>query len=260
MKSPPHAERIEMMVSAEPGATHCRRRYVICSTPRTGSGLLSGGLTTTGVAGMPTEYLNGWLLKAYLRRSGAGSFSSSEYWRFMEARYTTPNGVFGTKLHYDQLVAVYRTTPRQVAFLRHFNDIIHISRRNKVAQAVSWAKALQTDSYTSEISPLRSAHYDAPLIARRLAAALTGEQSWERLFRLARRAPHRVFYEDLAGDFDGTVRRILQVMGLSAPEVELHPRLDRQGDGLNEEWIARFARDIFSLAEETSSVAKARVP
>src|SRR5262249_15586129 len=80
--------------------TACRFKYLICSTPRSGSTLLSTGLASTGRAGRPLEYLSQPYGVVFKERNGR--LLLPEYWRFLVTRRTTPNGVFGMKMHFDQ--------------------------------------------------------------------------------------------------------------------------------------------------------------
>jgi LPS sulfotransferase NodH len=239
-------------MSADPSfVENCTRRYVICATPRTGSTLLASGLAATGVAGQPDEFLNKKFLEPYAQRLGPSPVSPEEYWRFFEARCTTSNGVFGASIHIRQLTEVATTTREQAAVLRRFDRFVCISRQNKIAQAVSWEKASQTDAYSSKMqkemgAPVSPPAYDVARIAGRLFAILQGEQQWEKIFQRLGCSPYRVVYEDLVADYAGTIRLTLQALDLPAPDGDLRPQLERQADAINDEWIARFSRDISS--------------
>jgi LPS sulfotransferase NodH len=188
-------------------------------------------------------------LEAYAQRLGLPPVPTEDYWRFFEARHTTPNGVFGAKIHLFQLAAVLPTSQEQIALLQRFDRIICISRRARIAQAVSWEKAHQTDSWVKTPrrmdTPVSPPKYDAASIADRLTAILRDEQKWEEIFQRLGCSPHRVLYEDLVADYAGTIRRALQALDLPAPDGDLRPIRERQGDAINEEWIARFSRDVF---------------
>lgn len=80
-----------------------RISYLICSTPRSGSTLLSEALTNTQLAGDPREY--------FLRSDEpvyAGDWNvSTEYPEYVHevlARGTTPNGVFGAKIMWSDFL------------------------------------------------------------------------------------------------------------------------------------------------------------
>jgi trehalose 2-sulfotransferase len=134
--------------------------YVICAVQRRGSFLLCEALTNTGLAGNPQEYFlnngesweNGW----WARQNEVTS--RSDYLRLVLERGTTPNGVFGTKIMWNYFSDMIKNlkelpeymemeVPQIMATLFPNIHYIWITRRDKVRQAVSWAKAGQTDVY-----------------------------------------------------------------------------------------------------------------
>ena len=109
-----------------------RTSYLVCATPRSGSTLLCEGLTATGVAGRPQEYfeavaatgrppqpqdyLAGLDDRGVLEMLGgaappdppphsslAGIGSYADHLQRVRDWGTTPNGVFGAKLMWDQI-------------------------------------------------------------------------------------------------------------------------------------------------------------
>ncbi len=75
------------------------RGYLICCIERTGSNLLTGALTRTGLAGSPREYFNqSDLNKPWMREILGDADLIGGLPRILAAG-TTPNGVFGAKIH-----------------------------------------------------------------------------------------------------------------------------------------------------------------
>src|SRR6266851_225014 len=127
-------------------AVPLRKSYVIASSFRSGSTLLCVKLWETGLLGAPWEYLNFYnempLMMARLK-----SASPEDYVTKLLACRTTSNGVFGVKAH--------------------FHDFSSALGRDKLAQAVSMAKAHQSESWTSLSAPNREAlRYSKQEIAR----------------------------------------------------------------------------------------------
>ena len=136
--------------------------YLICATPRTGSYLLCDLLEATGVAGRPTEYLLAGYRKYWTEQWGTSTYS--EYHARILSACTTPNGVFGTKVHGAQLLEFLRLAtgkarlpaedrPDVVAAWFPHPSYIWSRRRDPVAQSVSWAKARQTNLWWDTDSP-----------------------------------------------------------------------------------------------------------
>jgi trehalose 2-sulfotransferase len=79
------------------------RGYLLCCIERTGSNLLAEGLSTTRVAGRPIEYFNPVLEQQGWRhelRCGVDAATALD--RVLVAG-TTPNRVFGAKIHFNHL-------------------------------------------------------------------------------------------------------------------------------------------------------------
>src|SRR2546422_3118854 len=82
--------------------------YMVCSVPRSGSSLLCELLCTTGRAGAPTEFFDPELMEQF---SATWQVESLEdYLEALLHKKTSPNGVFGVKVHYGQFVNVFRDT------------------------------------------------------------------------------------------------------------------------------------------------------
>jgi trehalose 2-sulfotransferase len=161
--------------------------YLICATPRSGSTLLCGLLESSGVAGHPASYFNREGLNGYaddwrIARPRDGQIDEA----FVRAALTagkTSNGVFGGRIMAETLpelisgLAAAASRPAvtdvdllsaQLGRLR----FVHLRRRDVVAQAVSWAKSLQTHFWHpgEAVAPGgQDPHYDEELIGRLVA-------------------------------------------------------------------------------------------
>ena len=121
---------------------------------------------------------------------------------------------------------------------------VHLRRHDVVAQAVSWAKALQTHYWHpgEAVKPGgRHPHYDEELIGRLVAAIEKFEADWKLWFADNNILPHQVVYEDLATDPLHTAHKVLDYLGLHVPpgrQLVIGHR--RQADQVNADWAARF--------------------
>ena len=51
-----------------------------------------------------------------------------------------------------------------------------------------------------------------------------------------------VLYENFAGDYEPATRNVLERLDLELPEGhELQPRMQKQSDGINDDWTRRYA-------------------
>lgn len=221
----------------EPGAP--RIAYVVCSLPRSGSSLLCELLGGTGLAGAPAEFFHPDKMAALEGRWGVTELD--DYVRELLARKTSPNGVFGLKAHWGQYRPVFgESDPRTV-----FPDprLVFITRRDRLRQAVSWVRALQTLKWATQDNPRpRPEVFDSDHITQQLVRIDREEEVWESLFERWGIAPHRVVYEEFVAAQEQTVRDVLGLLEVDAP-ADLHlpePALGRQADALSDEWVERY--------------------
>jgi LPS sulfotransferase NodH len=232
--------------------------YLICATPRTGSTLLCALLTSSGVAGRPASYFNRRSLHDYagswrIARPDDGRIDDA-YVRAALTAGRTSNGVFGGRIMAETLPELLGDlavdsgpSVTDVELLRaHLGQLrfVHLRRRDVVAQAVSWAKALQTHYWHpgEVVQPGgQDPHYDEDLIGRLVVAIDKFEASWNQWFAAHGLAPHQVVYEDLAADPLGTAHGVLDHLGLRVPPGrQLVVEHRRQADDVNADWAARF--------------------
>jgi trehalose 2-sulfotransferase len=170
---------------------------------------------------------------------------------------TTPNGVFGAKLMWGYLgdfaqllrgidgldgLPVPELLERAFPNLRY----IRITRQDKVRQAVSLWRAVQTQAWRRENGGDDKRQAREPTFSFRainyLVRLLTAhDASWDAYFLGLGHEPLSVTYEELAESHEPVVRRVLEHVGVEVP-VDLRveaPRLQAQADDLSERWVAR---------------------
>jgi len=237
------------------------RSYLICSTPRTGSYLLCDALTATGVAGRPTEYL----MPSYRdhRMAQWGTATYSEYHEQVLVDGTTPNGVFGAKIHSGQFGDLLRqATGRPRLSMEEWSAVIEglfpcpryiwLRRRDHVGQAVSWAKACQTRIWWDTDTPPApmvapepgALRFDFQFIERAMYSLTDWDGVWRTYFDATGIEPIVVWYEDMVADRQGTIAVLLSRLGLGQ-RANVHPgepRFRRQSDDTSSAWADRFER------------------
>lgn len=241
--------------------------YLMLATPRSGSTLLGQGLQATGLAGEPREFF-GHKLAFWMERWRTPTLPAYAA-RLVQAR-ATPNGVFGAKLLYRQLLhleSLARQDPDLaelpladvVARLFPNLHLIWITRDDKVRQAISWHKARQTGVWGqdqgSETVKLGAAWRDgaAPLQPNELAFDYDGiaalvRQAEEEDAAIARFLSEsgsdvfKVVYEEFAPRYEETVVDLLRWMGIDPPsDLTLpNPRTVKLADDRTDEWVERF--------------------
>jgi LPS sulfotransferase NodH len=214
-------------------------RYAVCALPRSGSSLLCELLFSTGLAGAPAEYFDGALMEQFRARWQVTAFE--DYLDALLSRKTGPNGVFGFKAHFFQLAEAFPENSLRRAFPSLGR--VYITRRDRLRQAISWARAVQSGKWASdhEVQRERPAMFRREQIDRLLAGISEREHRWEAFFAASGAAPLRIEYEDLVASPGDTVQAVLRHIGVDAEGVVIGaPTLSRQADATTEDWVSRY--------------------
>lgn len=224
--------------------------YLILSQPRTGSTMIGSALEASGLAGVPVEYFNHHHLRHLPRPLTLSSVQ--EYYADVVSRRTSPNGVFGMKLHHDQFQPLFMQdntiSPSGVKFLRSFDRIILTSRRDKLAQAISQLTAFRTRNWnTSDRNQEGRQNYefskvDVPVILDYLREAVTGEMFWNDVCERLSLSPLRVVYEDLCGSPGAELARVVDHLGLAIANPE--PQTIKLSRDSNRDGKLRFLKEL----------------
>jgi trehalose 2-sulfotransferase len=237
---------------------HPRRCYLICGIARSGSNLLSDGLRDTGRAGRPNQF---FLPSAESQFRTAHSFAAevdfADYVRGIVEKTATSNEVFGFKLmgwYLDDFLARLRQTEAfgapgesDLAMLCHAFPrlrFIQITRRDKLRQAISKARAAQTDLWKVQEGreAVTAPRFDRALIVRCLEETEWEEKIWSQFFARIGQEPYRVEYEGLCANHAAVIGGILNFLEIKLPRRKRisPPATVRQGDALSIEWEERY--------------------
>ncbi|MGB7538052.1 MAG: Stf0 family sulfotransferase [Anaerolineales bacterium] len=235
-----------------------RTAYVVCGVQRSGSSLLCEALKNTGLAGRPEEFFldtEGWEEGEWARRHGVTS--RREFLRLVFREGTAPNGVFGVKImwnYFHTMLGRFRQLPEYegmeavplMTALFPGKRYIWIIRRDKIRQAVSWARAGQTQIYARRKGdipvPKGESIFDFSLIDNLHRLILEGEAGWSTFFRDCGVCPFQVAYEDLAGAYERTALDILDFLDVAHPANPVFGErlLQKQADALNDDWVEKY--------------------
>ncbi len=263
------------------------RSYLVAATQRSGSTLLCELLKDTGVAGRPQEYFEamrdtgvpphpkdylqslpnvGLGIRSDPRPAHAPPYSSlrglSGYRQHLERSFalgTTANGVFASKLMWRQLPELHALAgqlpeyagldvPELLARLFREPAYVWVSRRNKVRQAVSMWRALQSRCWRSgdgDENADHELHYDFDAIDHLAQTCVDEDRAWGEFFDQHGLPALRLSYEDdLERDREGAVGAVLERLDIAWPAGWRAPEpTERQADALSEQWVAAYHRD-----------------
>ena len=248
-----------------PATEPVTRRYLIASTPRSGSTLLAEGLMTAGL-GVPMEYLDLGATLPYLARRW-GTDDLTEYVEHVH-RLRSRHGVLGVKAHWHQVVFIVNTAlgrPRTAELsytdarrvLEHLVPApryVWIGRRDLDRQTVSHFVALGTGQWSDTgdgTEPPPPPPYDFGKLEEIRSYLAVCEQAWARYFELNGIEPLRVEYEDLAADYEATMAKVVAYLGGSTESSIPPPRLRRQSGSRTAPLLERYR------AERRQAVAAA---
>ncbi len=93
---------------------------------------------------------------------------------------------------------------------------LYLTRRDQLAQAISWLKARQSWSW-QQAGDASKTRFDFDLLQARLERIHRQESGWERHFAERGIEPLRLVYEDTVEDLDGSIRRALAWIGVDTP-------------------------------------------
>lgn len=244
--------------------------YVICTAPRSGSTLLCRMLAATGVAGKPASYfygtsLQGWLDDLGVVLSETASEPSKVEAAFQSAiskgRDGTP--LFGLRLQahsrdffLSRLAMLYPGAATDAErFQLAFGPtlFVHLTRPDKIGQAVSYTKAQQTGlwhmaSDGSELernAPPREPIYDAAGLRDCFGMLTRYDQEWNDWFARQAIEPLRLSYDDLSVNPSSVLGRVLEKLGLDPQAAAgVAPDVRKLADDVSADWARRLRSEL----------------
>jgi LPS sulfotransferase NodH len=176
----------------------------------------------------------------------------------------TDNGVFGAKLMFNQLpemTKLAQTLPEHanatsIEVLREWlgnATYVWVSREDKVRQAVSMWRALQSRRWRGERADADHHEHDPaddkPVysydgIHHLVRLFEDDDRGWSEWFADNGVSALHVTYERLSADREVTVRAVLAAIGVAPPEGWTAPEpIRRQADATSSEFVAAYHRD-----------------
>lgn len=240
--------------------TEVTKSYIIASLQRTGSYLLCEALEGTGIAGMPTEPFTILNKDIFSRMWDIDvDMPFPEYIKEVVKNCTTPNGVFGVKIHWAQIEYVRKQMgigePKDEKILDILfpgSQYIHLTRRDVRGQAISSHRAYTTNEWwrKENVYNPQIVAPDPPFSSRdiRLWEIRFRERAadWVRYFEERNMTPLHVEYDDLCIDWRHELYRSLIFLGYDentakhASITALEPQLVQQADARTRAWRKRL--------------------
>jgi len=219
---------------------------LLCTLPRSGSWLLCEHLYSTGLVGTPEEYFRPDYLAGYRAQWGVDEPVSMERYIELCLRHTSAStGVFTAKIHWYQMDWLCRTLREDrpaERFRKLFGDVryVHLVRRDSIRQALSWYRAIRSNSWF-DLGDGRRRFEGVPDLqqVRWLEDTLHDHGlRWREFFRTMGVVPHVVDFTEVVDRPAETVRSVLAHLGIDPPEAHKleEGRLVKQSDGWTDMW------------------------
>lgn len=227
------------------------RTYLLATVPRAGSTHFSHVLWRTGCLGAPLEYLNFLPLSPY-GFAAASSALQHQLWRSALRRRCSPNGVFGLKAFPMQLQELQSSNPTLLADVLEVmlprdraRRIVYLRRRDRVAQAVSYARASLSGIWRKEQEERerKPLEYSRQSLEAAEHGIIHQEGIWERMFDDLRIEPLTVWHEDVLADSVAAAQQVANYLGvrIDSDSIVSVPEIRKQSPGDSKAWQARYA-------------------
>lgn len=147
--------------------------------------------------------------------------------------------------------------PGRARFERAFGPLlyVHLSRRDKVGQAISLVKAQQSGLWhvapdgteLERLAPPKEPEYDFDHLHREVTELESFDADWNAWFAEQGIEPHRVAYEDLSADPAGELARLCAALGIVAPDaVDVKLAVAKLADATSRDWAEMYRREADS--------------
>jgi LPS sulfotransferase NodH len=225
--------------------------YLICTTARSGSNLLCDYLCNTKLLGKPGELFNPRVVKGghfQKRFEFDGAVPLAEYIDWIETELSSPNGVWGAKLLWEDF-SFLQGFP---AFRAMFSEarIYLLTRRSKLRQAVSYFLAQQTGQWMATdpaSKPIEEVEFDFSTIRAHLDRLILQEGRWQSILEVSAIPYRDIVFEQLAADPHGMVHSIAADMGVwaagdGAEPLRVSTEMVPQANARTREFVEEFCR------------------
>jgi trehalose 2-sulfotransferase len=232
-----------------------RRGVLVLSEGRSGSNWL-GSLTTSAGLGRSAE----WLDSAH---SGMRPQTTSRdvYFETVLDKATNGTSGFYVKLfprHLHRMDNYYQTDFIEYCRSRYDVKLIRLTRNDRIRQAVSFSRGLQTSQWTSKNEATKEPQYDFDQICRSFFLIGRSYDFWKSYVEITGGDDAHFVYEDLIGDPSPFVNHVADCLGQPHPAAT-KSSLKIQRDSLTEQWVEKFMADARSRNFLTDTTA-IRVP
>lgn len=246
--------------------------YILCTSPRSGSTLLCRLLAATGKSGIPDSHfhspsISDWMSYYDIAPDNQKSERDlvSEIFRAARRRGTGETGMFGLRLQrqsFEYFIQKLHVLTDEISNDREriqkvfgLTRFVHLTRKNKLEQAISYVKATQTGLWhkapdgteLERLSEPQEPEYDVKAIQRQILKLTAMDEQWMTWFSDQFIDPMVITYEDLADDPINVTGTLLEYLGQSRElSIGLDLPVAKLADETNTDWASRFHNENIS--------------
>jgi LPS sulfotransferase NodH len=221
------------------------RKYIICTTARSGSNLLCNYLANTHRLGRPGEMLNPDMVRSsrFGRELPPGTpVSTRAYLDWLRAIFSSPAGIFGIKLLHEDL----ETFSGFPALQDLFEDaqIYLLRRRSKLKQAISYYFAEKTGQWVATDKarmPIEDVPFDFARIEQHLRRLSLQDTGWITHLDAARLDYREVIFEDFLKAPGDHLAAIARDLGIDPDGMPVEATLHEQKNAISAMFAERFS-------------------
>ncbi|WP_295074351.1 Stf0 family sulfotransferase [Tabrizicola sp.] len=213
---------------------------LILTEGRSGSNWLISLTNGTGFLGNSGEWFSSWFLRNPMPKN------QEELIERVLAKASTSNGYFCVKIfpahvHFVQIKFGFDLI--KYFMDEHDTNLVRLTRRDRIRQAISYARGIQTNQWTKSNPKRAEAEYDFDLICRCYFLLSRSDAYWNAYLELRQLEPDCFVYEDLLGTPEKFVNCISDHCGRAVSSLP-ESKHSIQRDARTEEWLARFVEDV----------------
>ncbi len=240
-----------------------KKIYFICTTPRSGSNLLSDLLTSSKMMGQPREYLNpsGPIASIAKKNNLIDSnsiVSLEQYIDMIINKFSSSNNVCGIKIFFNQLDK-FIDFPSIKKILQQCK-FVFLTRRDIISQAVSLYIALETDIWKSgkeEKNPKRLVEYNEAKINKLLGQLIKQNINWYKFFFINQIDFLEITYEEILKNPNQYCQDICSYCGVDVGNYEFSlatSRYKKQSKSINQQFADTFCENYkLNIAKQVDS-------
>ncbi len=216
---------------------------IIASTARSGSHMLGHALYETNKFGFPLEYAQAKNLEEWKRRLGCDDIIG--VMKELMRRRTSPNGVFGIKIHYSHLEQFGGFEN----LVKLFPDAYYIllNREDVLEQAVSLSIASQTGVLISGQKPIKEDPvYDFSHIDKCLKDTIINNSLWRYTLAGSGCRYSEMSFDKIRSDLPHAIKEISSFIDVEIDNNELtkEQATIKQSNQRNVEWATKFSKEF----------------